>query len=235
MTVTEARWQEAQAIEPEFWAGMASWLPGLLRVLADNVQKAHHLSTLVKDWPRTCLEIGIGPFGVGVIGFLPQIERRFGMDPADRTPLSPVKELHDYLAKWREPVQYIVACGESIPLPSESMEMVICCNAIDHALAPEKILSEIYRVLRPRGRLFLDVDTFSLFGLIKWYCWTRPRHREEVLVKAHTYRMFEPIVRRKLRKHGFEEIHRKGHSPASLFLGHSRVSTFLVEKRIGKV
>jgi ubiquinone/menaquinone biosynthesis C-methylase UbiE len=233
VTVTAARWQEAQATEPPFWAGMVSWLPGLLRVLADNAAKAHYLSTLIKDWPRTCLEVGIGPFGVGIIGFLPQIERRFAIDPADRTPLSPGAELHDYVAKWRAPVQYIVACGESIPFQAESTEMVICCNVVDHALAPERVLFEIHRVLRPGGLLFFDVDTFSVCGLIKWYCWTRPRRSQDILVRAHTYRMFEPFVRRSLRKHGFVEIQRKGHTLASLCFGHSRVSTFLLQKRTG--
>jgi ubiquinone/menaquinone biosynthesis C-methylase UbiE len=230
VTVTSARWQRAQATEPPFWAGMVIWLPGLLRVLADNAAKAHYLSSLLKDWPRTCLEVGIGPFGIGVIGFLPQVERRFAVDPAEPTPLSPGMELHDYVAKWRDPVQYIVGCGESIPLRNESMEMVICCNVLDHALAPEKILSEIHRVLRPGGLLFFDVDTFSVLGLLKWYSWTRPRRHEDILVRAHTYRMFEPFVRRRLRKSGFAEIRRKGHSWASLCFGHSRVSTFLLQK-----
>jgi ubiquinone/menaquinone biosynthesis C-methylase UbiE len=235
MTVTESRWRRAQATEAPFWAGMATWLPGLLQGLAANATKAHDLSALIKDWPRTCLEVGIGPFGIGIIGFLPQIERRFGVDPAEPTPLSPGMDLHDYLAKWRDSVQYIVARGESIPLPSESMEMVICCNVLDHTFAPENILSEIHRVLCPGGLLFFDVDTFSVCGLIKWYSWTRIRRRRDILVQAHTYRIFEPLVRRLLRKHGFYETHRKGHSFVSLCLGHSRVSTFLLQKRPGRV
>ena len=228
---TDQRWRNAQATEQPFWSGMANWLPGILQVLAANAIKADQLSALVKHWPHGCLEVGIGPFGIGVIGFLQRIERRLAIDPAERTPLSPGMELHDYLAKWRNPVQYIVARGESIPLASESMEMVICCNVIDHAFAPEEIVSEIHRVLCPSGLLFFDVDTFSICGLIKWYCWTRWRRRHEILVRAHTYRMFEPFVRRQLRKCGFDEIWRKGHGLASIFIGHSKVSTLLLQKR----
>ncbi|MGH9775202.1 MAG: class I SAM-dependent methyltransferase [Candidatus Acidiferrales bacterium] len=228
--VTVARWKQAQATEPSFWAGMALYLPGLLKVLADNADKAQRIASQLAKLPQSCLEIGIGPFGIGIIGFLPGIEFRVGLDPADPVPLNGNAALHDYIKKWREGVSYIIATGEEVPLPSDSMDMVICCNVIDHAQHSAKILAEIRRVLRSRGLLYLDVDTFSVLGLIKWHTWTKYRFRNLDMVKAHTSRMFEPVVGSQLRAAGFEELHRDGHGVASLLMGHSRVSAFLAKK-----
>jgi ubiquinone/menaquinone biosynthesis C-methylase UbiE len=228
--VTEARWREAQATEPNFWASTALYLPGLLQVLADNAAKACHLSNLLKEWPYRCLEVGIGPFGVGVIGFLPEIAIRIGLDPANPIRLDRNASLHDCIQTWRDPVRYVVAAGENIPIASNSMDLVVCCNVIDHAFDPNKVLSEIHRILRPNGLFFFDVDTFSVLGLVKWHSWTKLRFSEQTLVRAHTYRMFEPLVRKSLRTHGFEELVRSGHNFLTLLIGHARPSTFLARK-----
>jgi len=229
--VTASQWREAQATESDFYLGMSLSLPNTLDVLYQNARKAQHLSLLLKAKPKTAVEIGLGPFGVGVIGFLPEIPLRLGVDPEPPITLDFNVPLHDFIAERRRHVKYVVGVGENIPLTSESMDLAICCNVVDHAFEPDKILREIARILRPGGFLFFDVDTFSLLGLLKWHTWTKRRHKGELLVTAHTYRMFEPDVGRRLRLAGFEVVQYTGHNWLSLCVGHFRISKFLLRKR----
>jgi len=48
--------------------------------------------------------------------------------------------------------------GESIGLDDEYFDWVACINTIDHTLNSRKMLAEIYRVLKPGGRLYFQVN-----------------------------------------------------------------------------
>jgi hypothetical protein len=82
-------------------------------------------------------------------------------------------------------------------------------------------------------QLFFDAHTFSILGLAKWHTWTKFRHKNEMLVKAHPYRLFETDVRRMISRHGFAVTKIGGHDFLSACIGHARTSTFLGEKQEG--
>lgn len=229
--VTIDRWREAQATEPSFYAGMALGVTESLDILYHNAAKARYLSRLLQQTPQCSVEIGPGPLGLGISGFLREIPFRVCVEPDPRLELDARAALSDFIAEWRRPVNYVVGVGENISLASESADLAICCNVIDHAFRPNQILREVARVLKPGGLFFFDVDTFSILGLLKWHTWTKRRHKDELLVTAHTYRMFEPDVRGRLRAAGFDVLHSSGHSLLSLCAGHFRISTFLLKKR----
>jgi len=225
-------WIEAQKTERDFWDGIIREDHAILRVLADNSEKAPAVKKALPRIPATALEVGVGPLGLGIIGFLPEITHRFAMDPQSPIGLGPrgSNALRDFILTRRVPVRYAVGCGEEIPVRSESVELVICCNVLDHASDPTTILREIHRVLKPNGMFYFDVHTFSIFGLLKWHSYTKHAKKDEVLVKAHPYRMYEADVVRKLRSTGFKVQKLEGHTFTSNLLGHARTSTFLGTK-----
>jgi len=47
--------------------------------------------------------------------------------------------------------------GLNIPFEAFSFDVVICTQVLEHCLDPRKLLSEIHRVLKPAGKLFLTV------------------------------------------------------------------------------
>jgi SAM-dependent methyltransferase len=47
--------------------------------------------------------------------------------------------------------------GETWPVESESADVILCTETLEHVLTPETLLSEAYRCLRPGGRLLLTV------------------------------------------------------------------------------
>ncbi len=56
------------------------------------------------------------------------------------------------------PIVHLSACGEQIPLPGGSADLVIVENCLDHTDQPARVVSEIHRVLRPGGLLWILVD-----------------------------------------------------------------------------
>jgi SAM-dependent methyltransferase len=228
--VTSQRWREAQATEPHFYAGMALEIDGTLDILYHNSLKARSLLEQIKETPKVSVEIGPGPFGVGISGYLTSVPVRVCVEPDPQLKMDRSIPLGRLIEDWRKPLHYIVGVGEDIPIASASADLVICCNVIDHARDADRFLVEIARILKPGGLFFFDVDTFSLLGLVKWNLWTKHSKKTELLVIAHTYRMFEPDVARRLKAAGFEIISRRGHSALSLCVGHARNAKFLLRK-----
>lgn len=48
--------------------------------------------------------------------------------------------------------------GEQLRFEDSFFDWVWCCNAIDHTPHPERMVSEIQRVLKPEGRLYMWVN-----------------------------------------------------------------------------
>jgi SAM-dependent methyltransferase len=228
------QWLAAQATEKDFWDGIMREDHAILRVLADNSEKAPQIRKALPRTPQSALEVGVGPFGLGIIGFMPEIPHRFAIDPLAPVALGSSPDADNPLQRFirlrRRPIQYAVGCGEEIPVKTGSIELVICCNVVDHASDPNAILHEVHRVLQPNGLFYFDVHTFSAFGLLKWHSYTKHAHKDEVLVKAHPHRMYEGEMIGQLRESGFKFQKLYGHTFASNMIGHARASTFLGTK-----
>ena len=126
------------------------------------------------------------------------------------------------MQRLRAPIHYVQGCGEEIPVRTASIDLVICCNVLDHVSDPDAVLREIHRVLKSDGCLYFDVDTFSLCGLVKWYLWTRHAHKDEILVTSHPYRLFEDGLVRRLRGAGFHLRKLGGHNVVSKIIGRAQ-------------
>jgi len=73
--------------------------------------------------------------------------------------------------------------GSGIDYPDASFDLVFCSEVIEHMTAPERLATEIYRVLRPNGRLVLSTpnSAFWLYRLLGLFGYTvgelqHPKH-----------------------------------------------------------
>lgn len=228
---SSSKWREAQKAEHECWAGVATNDELIAHTLACNQELAGRLRALLPMQSRTALELGIGSLGVGVIGFLPQLSVRIGLDPLPPLRLGCSAALGERVQALRESVRYLKGTAESIPLEDETVDLAICCNALDHVRDANAVLAEIRRVVRPGGALFLQVDTFSITGLLKWHFWTKRRHAREILVRAHPYRFREAHVFALLKMHGFEIAVKDCRSRLSEIFGRSHPTLFWALRR----
>lgn len=222
-----SRWRQAQSAEQRYWDQVSMRGLEILRVLINNQERAERLTQLLPVRVGASVEMGIGPLGIGVSAFLTQVKSRVGIEP-----LGPIQLLHGdarllaFVNALRQGVCYVRASGEHIPIRSQSADLAICANVLDHVSDAGAVLGEIYRVLKPGGFLYLEVDTFSIAGLAKWYLWTSYRHRNEIMVEAHPYRFRERTLTSLLNAQGFEVLRQFGHTRLGNLWGRSQPSTF---------
>ncbi|MBX5438769.1 MAG: class I SAM-dependent methyltransferase [Thermoflavifilum sp.] len=50
---------------------------------------------------------------------------------------------------------FIQASAEDIPLPDETFDRIICTNSFHHYLHPDRVLGEMYRLLKSSGKLYI--------------------------------------------------------------------------------
>jgi SAM-dependent methyltransferase len=225
------RWQQAQSAEKGYWEGLRRGDAAILRDLVSKQEQADRLKDFLPKRFSTSIEVGIGPIGVGLSAFLKQAQARIGIDPLERLQFQCDPRLLAFVESLRESVIYVKASGESLPIGSQTVDLAVCANVLDHVSNAEAVLSEIHRVLKPGGLFDLEVDTFSMAGLAKWSLWTQRRHRNEILVQAHPYRFRDQSLALMLNARGFEIVRRIGRTWADALLGASRPSLFVAVKR----
>lgn len=105
---------------------------------------------ILEEASGAVLEIGVGP-GHNIPHYK-NISKLYALDPS--------KELIDIArgrtAKASFPVEFLNAEAENIPLENGSVDTVLSTWTLCSVTNPEKVLSEIRRVLRPNGRFIFS-------------------------------------------------------------------------------
>ena len=60
--------------------------------------------------------------------------------------------------RWQSCARTVAAVGESLPFRSQSFDIVLCDNVVDHAESPSKIVAELTRILAPGGLMYFTVN-----------------------------------------------------------------------------
>jgi SAM-dependent methyltransferase len=158
MPPSPPRWQLAQRYERVWWdRRKASIDLDYCREYARFLRA--DLGGILEIGPQTAiLEIGSG--AVGTISFLNQSRHRYALDPLEnyfgRVP---------FFKKMRDPhVVYLAAAGENLPFADQRFDLVIIDNVLDHCRAPQQVLAEIVRTLKPEGILYLRLNCHHRWG-----------------------------------------------------------------------
>lgn len=153
------RWLVAQKYEEETWDEMME------KVLSQEYYSMKKIyAEKIKAWFNKFIEIGdkskilqVGAAGDGMIFFW-GTGYRHAIDP-----------LADYFVKnfgviQDKRVTYVKGVGEALPYNADSFDIVILFNVLDHVYSPTDVLSEIYRVLRTGGFIYIGVHIYSPYG-----------------------------------------------------------------------
>jgi len=66
-------------------------------------------------------------------------------------------------------MEFLVADAQYLPFKKNRFQAVFCLEALEHIFDPQKVLSEIKRVLKPNGYLIILVPTDSFLFKIAWW------------------------------------------------------------------
>jgi methionine biosynthesis protein MetW len=109
----------------------------LLEIFTRHVSKDDH-----------CLDVGCGDGGTSGVWLNEHARRYVGVDIAE----SAVRMATDQGLDAR-----LVTDAAELPFPDQSFDVAVCVEILEHLFEPQQALAEVYRILRPDGRLIATV------------------------------------------------------------------------------
>lgn len=133
--------------------------------LSTPTWRVHVLGRALADLQRMAPDIAPGgvvlDIGTGQGHSLPELAERFR--PAHIHALDPEPDFAERSAAMRAacsvPVTLHAAHAAHIPLPDASVDLVLCHQTLHHIVDQQRALAEVWRVLKPGGRLLLAEST----------------------------------------------------------------------------
>lgn len=161
----------------------------------------HFYSDMISDNWRNVLDLGSGD-GVMSVGGYKHFNHLFCIDPSTHS----LKLLN---SRALSNVTAINSTGERLPFSNNSFDGVFSIFVIEHILFPKKMLSEIYRVLKPGGQLIISTDGIIYYKYLR-SIFESIRQKKIILFKddpTHVNLMGPNNLRRYLNEAGFNVIH----------------------------
>jgi ubiquinone/menaquinone biosynthesis C-methylase UbiE len=88
-------------------------------------------------------------------------------------------------------VQFYQASAVRLPFDNDFFDFIIFSNSFHHYFSPDKVLNEVYRVLKPEGRIYILDVTADEFIMKMFDKWTKKKEREHV--KFYSTREFKAL------------------------------------------
>ena len=96
------------------------------------------------------LDLGSGVgYGAAIIAAAPSVQFLIAFDISSRA-------LAFGKASYSESISFVAGDAGALPFSTDSLDSVVCLEAIEHVPDPERVLKEIARVLRPEGLLIIS-------------------------------------------------------------------------------
>lgn len=152
-------WENSLTLEQEYWLGhkericSQEWLRHVRERTEWFLQWYKNYGALTEK--SKILHIGSG--AEGEINFI-ETGSLFAIDP-----LADFYKLH-FGHILNKKVTLLKARGEDIPFADHYFDLVITFNSLDHTESPSQVLSEIARVLKRGGMLYIGVHVRSMYG-----------------------------------------------------------------------
>jgi glycosyltransferase involved in cell wall biosynthesis len=150
--------------ELAFWRGLLE-RDGREAFLA---RRAEDLGGVLAWFPELADESGHGlDYGCGLVSM-------FEFSPLDMDACDPLMPEYDRLYRHAGKVCYSAETAGPY-------DFVVCKNVIDHTPDPDALLEDVYRILRPGGRLYLEVNFDpKLFDDCHYHLWRLDKVRQHL-------------------------------------------------------
>ena len=179
------RWKLAQQHEKKLWQSInEKQLKEHLKYYKKKSQNLLQESTKNLKSTKNINILQIGPGPIDIINQI-KIGNKYSIDP-----------LADFYKKkfsfnYKE-TKLIQGVGENLPYEDHFFDIVIFANVLDHTTNPKKVLSEINRVLRSEGILYIEAHFYqkSFIMLSKVFDFLKKTFTGEIFNPCHPH-MFQ--------------------------------------------
>ncbi|MFC1781266.1 class I SAM-dependent methyltransferase [Planctomycetota bacterium] len=132
-------------------------------------------------------EFGVGKYGFASI-YATKFKKVYGID------------IEDY-SSYHKNVEFVLSINNRIPLQDRCVDMVVSHSVLEHVEDLDSSLSEINRILKPKGLLFLTVSPlyFSSFGAHLYRDGKRLEQWEHLIPGSSVYMTSEPLKNLKIK------------------------------------
>lgn len=89
------------------------------------------------------------------------------------TGLDYYREAIVFARRTKPQIKFVIGDVHKLPFRNRSFDIVSAIETLEHLQNPKQALSEIYRVLKPKGYLVVVQDTNSLLFRFVWWLWTK--------------------------------------------------------------
>ena len=141
--ITELRYQKN-------WSKFFQEHPKLIQEYWEKYRFLNEIKQIVPFKNTTVLDVGCG---LATILNTLEAKKKVGVDP--------LADYYKKMFKYAKDVEVKCAYAENLPFSTASFDVVISSNMLDHTTSPEQTINEIWRVLKPNGKLVLTVEVSS--------------------------------------------------------------------------
>ena len=114
------------------------------------------------------------------------------------------KQAVNFAKKTKTKIKFIYADAHDLPFGNNFFEIVTAIETLEHLENPRRALSEIHRVLAPKGHLIIVQDTDSLLFRTIWWMWTK--WKGSVWEGSHINCLPPKALVKLVKKAGFEPL-----------------------------
>ena len=170
----------------------------IARVMAETLSaRLLRLQELEKN---TIVEYDLIGFGSGImLKMLTEKEcDTYGIDISS--------EAVEFIKKTNKKAKVKIGNAQALDFPDNSFDKVICSEVIEHLEKPEKLLKEVYRILKPKGKFITSTPNYSShYAIIEWLYDKAKMHDMEVdLGKQHISRFTYFSLKKAMKKANFK-------------------------------
>lgn len=118
--------------------------------------------------PKNILDVGCASGW-----FLSELNKEF--EKTEAFGIDVYKRAIEYGKKKYKNINLKKADAHKIPYSSNSFDVIICNEVLEHVEDPDKVLKEMIRVLKKDGVLVVEIDTGNWLFKLVWFFWTNVR------------------------------------------------------------
>lgn len=93
--------------------------------------------------------------------------------------IDPLMDEYDKIIRYEQDnIRYMKASGEDIPFSDGFFDYALCVNVIDHTPNPDKMASEIKRVVKDGGLIYFEVNFDDILSPCHYKLWNEETVKE---------------------------------------------------------